>query len=99
LALEHGTGAVVARDLTDSRIVGGGTFPSIVNGVTEVAAIGVAVTHRRRGIAQALARRLAEEAVGRGARTPFLMAAHEAEARIYERAGYREIGTILHISR
>lgn len=98
LASDRGAGAIIARDVNDGRVVGAGTFPPIVDGVTEVAAIGVATTHRRRGIAQALARRLAQEAVGRGARAPFLMAAHEAEEGIYQRAGFRTIGTILHIS-
>ena len=99
VSLEHGNGAVVARDIATGTIVGAGTFPPIVHGLTEVAAIGVSVTHRRRGIAQALARRLAEEAHNRGAAYPFLMAAHEAEARIYQRAGFDRIGEILHISR
>ena len=98
-SLGHGTGAVVARDEATGKVVAAGTFPPIVEGVTEIAAIGVALAHRRRGVGQALARRLAEEACARGASRPFLMAAHEPEARIYLRAGFVVVGEILHISR
>jgi len=98
-ALAHGSGAVIARDLTNDKVVGAGRFPPVVDGLTEVASIGVAMSHRRRGIGQALARRLALEAASFGATTPFLTAEHEAEARIYERAGFRHVSQILHISR
>ena len=43
--------------------------------------------------------RLLEEAFAAGVTLPFLMAAAEAEERIYARAGFTTIGEILHISR
>ncbi len=97
-SLTTGSGAVIAWHRTREKVVGGGSFPPIVAGHTEVAGIGVAASHRRRGIGQALARRLAEEAISRGATVPFLMAAGESEAAIYARAGYVRAGDVLHIS-
>ena len=52
-----------------------------------------------RGIAQALARRLAMEAMSRGATNPFLMAGIDVETQIYERAGFHTTTEILHISK
>ncbi len=53
---------------------------------------------RRRGIAGALTTRLVQEAFDVGVTLAFLMAAHEAEERIYTRAGFSTTGEILHIS-
>lgn len=69
------------------------------NQTTEIAGIGVSATFRRRGVAGALTTGLVQEAFAAGISVPFLMAAHEAEKRIYDRAGFSEIGKILHISR
>jgi ribosomal protein S18 acetylase RimI-like enzyme len=98
-ALAAGALAVIARDRRSGVVVGAGSSSPIRDGLTEVAAIGVAVTHRRQGIGAALAARLASVAISQGATTPWLMAAHDAERRIYERAGFRTISDILHISR
>ena len=97
-ALDRGAVAIVARDATGT-VVGAGCCSPVVDGHAEAAATGVAVSHRRRGIAQALAHRLAWEAIERGAEVPLLMAADKAERRIYERSGLTSVGEILHISR
>jgi len=97
-APDRGAVAIVARDATGT-VIGAGCCSPVVDGYAEVAATGVAVSHRRRGIAQALAHRLAWEAIERGAEVPFLMAADKAERRIYERSGFATVGEILHISR
>jgi GNAT superfamily N-acetyltransferase len=96
-ALAGGSLALVARDC-DARIIAAGSCSPIRDGLTEVAAIGVLPSWRRRGIALALARCLALEALGRGAELPWLMAAHESERRVYERAGFVVVGEMLHIS-
>jgi ribosomal protein S18 acetylase RimI-like enzyme len=98
-SLAAGAIAIVARDLSTGSVVGAGSCSPIRDGLTEVASIGVITSHRQRGIGTALAGRLATEAMRAGAVTPWLMAAHEAERRAYERAGYRTIGEMLHISR
>jgi len=98
-ALADGALAVVAVDRTTGAVVGAGSCSPVSDGLAEVAAIGVSVTYRRRGIGGALATCLGREALSAGADVPWLMAAHDSERRIYERAGYRVIGEILHISR
>jgi ribosomal protein S18 acetylase RimI-like enzyme len=98
-ALERGAVAVIARDIASGAVVAAGSCSPIVDGLSEVAAIGVAVTHRRRGIARALARRLAGEALQHGAQVPFLMAADDVEQHIYEQVGFTAVAEILHISR
>jgi predicted GNAT family acetyltransferase len=94
-----GSRALIAEDSGRGLVVGAGSSAPVAEGMAEVAAIGVAATHRRRGIATVLANHLALDAIARGARTPFLMAAHDQERRIYERSGYIVAGEILHISR
>lgn len=97
-AMADGALAVIAVEQTTGVVVGGGSCSPVRAGLTEVAAIGVSGTYRRRGIGGALANHLGREALSAGADVPWLMAAHESERRIYERAGYRVIGEILHIS-
>jgi ribosomal protein S18 acetylase RimI-like enzyme len=97
-ALAAGAIAVMAQDTVTGAVVGGGSCSQVIDGMSEVAGIGVAPEYRRQGIAQALAERLAAQAIERGATTPFLMAAHQAEARIYRRAGFSAVGDILHLS-
>lgn len=98
-ALADGTLAVIAVERSTGVVVGAGSCSPIRDGLTEVAAIGVSGAYRRRGIGGALASHLGREAISTGADVPWLMAAHEGERRIYERAGFRTIGEILHISR
>jgi ribosomal protein S18 acetylase RimI-like enzyme len=90
--------SLIAEDIELGLVVGAGSTAPIVAGVTEIAAIGVLPAYRRRGIATAMANHLALDACARGAAAPFLMAAHDQERRIYQRAGFTDIGEILHIS-
>jgi GNAT superfamily N-acetyltransferase len=97
-ALARGGIALVARHRESGLVVGGGSCSRLIDGITEVAGIGVAAAQRRHGIGQALGERLAETAMERGATSPFLMAAHESEARMYARAGFTPVGEMLHMS-
>jgi ribosomal protein S18 acetylase RimI-like enzyme len=98
-SMADGMIAILARvEATDEPVGGGvGTIPH--DGITEIAGIGVREAYRRQGIAAALTSRLLQEAFAAGVTFPFLMAAAEAEERIYARAGFRTIGDTLHISR
>jgi ribosomal protein S18 acetylase RimI-like enzyme len=89
---------VLARDAATAEPAGGGICDVPANGITELAGIGVRPSFRRRGIAGAMTVRLARDAFGVGVTTVFLMAGHNEERRIYERAGFVRIGEILHIS-
>jgi ribosomal protein S18 acetylase RimI-like enzyme len=98
-ALELGGLVVLARDVQTGEPVGGGSCTSPHEGATELTSIAVAEPYRRRGIAEAMTRWLARGMQERDNDLVFLMAAGEAEARIYERAGFETISDILHISR
>lgn len=74
--LARGAIAMVARDAQDG-IVGAGSCSVVHDALSEIAGIGVAVTHRRRGIGAALASGLARSAVAAGAEVPWLMAVHD----------------------
>ncbi len=69
-----------------------------LDGITELAGVGVRVMFRRRGIAGALTTRLVREAIARGVTTVFLTPAHDAEERIYARAGFSRASEQLHIA-
>jgi ribosomal protein S18 acetylase RimI-like enzyme len=64
-----------------------------VHGVSEVVGVATLPTHRRQGIGAALTRFLVDDALSRGVETIFLSAGDDDVARIYERAGFRRIGT------
>lgn len=98
-SLEAGGIAVLARMTETGEPVGAGVCSIPSNQTTEIAGIGVRAAFRRRGVAGALTTRLVQEAFAVGISVPFLMAAHEAEKRIYARAGFSVVGEILHISR
>jgi ribosomal protein S18 acetylase RimI-like enzyme len=95
--VEAGGVAVLARDGATKEAAGGGLCTGPYE-ATELTSIGVRNSFRRRGIAEAMARRLAREMHSRGNDGVFLMAAGEREARIYERAGFTTVSEILHIS-
>ena len=90
--------AVPARDTATGEPAGSGQCDVPAHGVMELTSVGVRPPYRRRGIAGAVTSRLAREGFAAGTTTVFLMAAHEAEERIYARAGFSTIGNILHIS-
>ena len=87
-SLEAGGIAVLARITATGEPVGAGVCSVPSNQTTEIAGIGVRAAFRRRGVAGAITTRLVQEAFAVGVSVPFLMAAHEAEERIYTRAGF-----------
>jgi ribosomal protein S18 acetylase RimI-like enzyme len=64
-----------------------------VGGVSELTGIGVLPSARRRGIGAALTALLAQDARASGATLLVLSAADDAVARLYERVGFRRVGT------
>jgi GNAT superfamily N-acetyltransferase len=97
-SLEHGAGAILARQVPDGEPVGAGEFTQPIDGVSEITSIAVRAPWRRRGIAAAVTARLLGDARRAGVETPFLMA-NETEARVYTRVGFEQISEVLHISR
>jgi GNAT superfamily N-acetyltransferase len=97
-SLAAGGIAVLAQIVATGEAIGAGVCTVPSSGTTEIAGIGVRAAFRRQGVAGAIVSRLVQTAIAAGVEVPFLMAAHTAEARIYQRAGFAEIGKILHIS-
>jgi ribosomal protein S18 acetylase RimI-like enzyme len=96
---ENGGVVVLARSVATKEAAGAGICTAPQDGVTELAGIGVRASFRQRGIAPAMTGWLAQEAYAKGMTLVFLMARGEAEARIYERAGFVSRSEVLHISR
>jgi GNAT superfamily N-acetyltransferase len=86
-------GGVALATADDGQPVGSGLFPPPRHGLVEVLGVGVLAGHRRRGIARALAAALTAAALERG-HEPFLQVEKDEPLRIYERLGYRVIGTM-----
>lgn len=78
--------------------VGSGLVTGPVDGVAEIAAIGVLEPARRAGAGSAVAAFLAEQALAAGVDLPFLMAEGLAEARIYQRIGFTRFSTMIHMT-
>lgn len=89
---------VLARDTDAGEPIGGGLCTAPVDGISELAAVGVITSHRRRGIATAVTALLTETAHARGARLVWLEPAGEREAAVYARVGFRTSGHKLWIS-
>jgi GNAT superfamily N-acetyltransferase len=98
-SLAAGGIAVLARIMATGEAIGAGVCTVPSERTTEIAGIGVCAAFRRRGVAGSIVSRLVREAIAADVTLPFLMAAQAAESRIYQRAGFVEIGKILHISR
>jgi GNAT superfamily N-acetyltransferase len=85
------TAMAVAEDAGDGALGAGSHQP--VDDVTEVMGVGTLPAARRRGIGAAVTRRLVEHARERGGALVFLSAADDDVARMYERLGFRRVGT------
>ncbi len=95
---ESGGVVVLARDASTLEPAGAGLVTVPQDGFAELTSVGVREDFRRRGIAEAMAAFLAREALAGGMTCVFLMAKGDAEARIYERAGFERTSDVLHIS-
>jgi len=84
---------------TAGAVVGAAQTTRAVGGVAELAAVAVAASHRRRGIAAAVSAFVTAAAHDRGADLVWLEAAGPAEQRVYERVGYHRVGEKLYLSR
>lgn len=95
--IERGGRAVIANDAADGRIVGAAQTAVPAGGATEIGGVAVAPSHRRRGIAAALAAALVMQAFDSGLVTVFLEAAPGADGA-YRNAGFRRTSTSVHMS-
>lgn len=89
--LRAGLTIMASAFVADHPIAVGSHQP--VETVSEVVGVATLPAFRRRGIAAALTDLLAGDALRRGVRIAFLSAGDAAVARVYERVGFRRIGT------
>jgi ribosomal protein S18 acetylase RimI-like enzyme len=85
------TAMAVAESEVDGVLAAGSHQPA--GDVTEILAVGTLPVVRRRGIGAAVTGRLVEDARERGVAVVFLSAADDDVARMYERLGFRRLGT------
>jgi len=90
--IRHGITGVGVAEGPDGAVLGGGSHHP-VGRVSELTGIGVLPAARRRGIGAALTALLAADARAAGATLLVLSAADDAVARLYERVGFRRVGT------
>ena len=89
-------GAVAVAELA-GQPVGSGLITSPIDGVAEIAAVGVLPSVRKTGFGRGVTTFLADIASELGVDLPFLMA-HDREVSLYRRIGFAEVGTMLHTS-
>jgi len=86
------TVVAVAEDAVEGVLASGGHHPA--GDVTEIVGVGTLPSARRRGLGAAVTARLVEDARGRGVTLACLSATDDDVARMYERLGFRRIGTM-----
>lgn len=89
-------GAVLAR--SGRNAVSAASWTSIVDGVTEIAGVATAEPWRGRGLAGAVTAAAARAAFADGAALCILSPGDETGQRVYARAGFRRVATMLHWS-
>ena len=94
--IERWDGRSVAA-LVDGEVVGGASWTVVLDGMTEVAGIGVLERFRRRGIAGALTAEATRQGFLEGASLAVLVPGHEDAARVYERAGFADMSRMIHV--
>lgn len=90
--LDNGADVVAAYD--GDRVVGAGQLAAARNGFVELYAVATAASHRRRGVASAVAAELSAGASPRSV-VPFLQAEGAVEQRMYASRGYRTVGELV----
>ncbi len=83
--------------LVDGQVVGGASWTPVIDGITEIAGVGVIETMRRRGIGGALTAAAVRAAFDAGATLAILTPGDDETARVYERVGFSDTTAMLHL--
>jgi ribosomal protein S18 acetylase RimI-like enzyme len=89
-------GQVIAA-LLDGVLVGAADWTPVIDGMSEIAGVAVAQAARRRGIGSAVTAAAARAAFEQGATLALLTPGSDESARVYERAGFSDTTTIVHL--
>ncbi|MDQ2846444.1 MAG: DUF664 domain-containing protein [Actinomycetota bacterium] len=90
--LDNGADVVAGYD--GGQVVGAGQLAAARSGFAELHAVATAESHRRRGVASAVAAELSAGAAPRSV-VPFLQAEGAVEQRMYSARGYRTVGELV----
>lgn len=83
--------------LVDGEVVGSASWTKVIDGMSEIAGVAVAERDRRRGIGGALTVAATRHAFEDGALMALLTPGSDASARVYERAGFQTVTTMVHL--
>jgi GNAT superfamily N-acetyltransferase len=92
----HGGGAILAR--SNGVPVAAAGWTAVVDGVSEIVGVATEEIWRRRGLAGATTAAATREAFAAGAELCLLSPGDEVALRVYARAGFRRVATMLHWS-
>jgi GNAT superfamily N-acetyltransferase len=81
----------------DDEVLGSASWTAVIDGISEIAGVGVAEHARRQGIGAALSVAATRCAFEDGASLAILTPGSEESTRVYERAGFRPLTTMLHL--
>ncbi|MFJ4436972.1 GNAT family N-acetyltransferase [Streptomyces sp. NPDC088923] len=90
-------GAVRYVRAADGSCAGGASCVAPAFGTAELSGVGTRPAHRRRGVAAAVVSALTADMFARGAASVWLEFSGDASRRVYERLGYRPLGTRLYL--
>ncbi|MFD4751199.1 GNAT family N-acetyltransferase [Streptomyces sp. NPDC058426] len=93
----EGGGAVRYVRAADGSCAGGASCTAPALGTAELSGVGTRPTHRRRGVAAAVVSALTAYMFARGAASVWLEFSGDDSRRVYERLGYRPLGTRLYL--
>jgi len=82
-----------------SAVLGSAGWTMVVDGMSEIVGVAVDDAARRRGIGTALTIAAARAAFAEGASYAFLTPGDDNTARVYERAGFSDATTMIHLRR
>jgi predicted GNAT family acetyltransferase len=82
--------------VVDGEVVGGASWTQVLDGMSEVAGVGVREPFRRQGIAGALTAEATRQAIAEGAALLILSPGDEGAQRVYERAGFATASRMIH---
>ena len=83
--------------IVDGQVVGAAAWTPVIHGMSEIVGVAVSPAMRSRGIGCALTAAATQAAFDEGASVVLLTPGDDDTARVYERAGFRDTTTMMHL--